>query len=332
MDTRPAQLYDPVTGAFQLAGKMVDSDRFTATTLADGKVLFTGGSWTGRTSTSELYDPASDSFHASASMADRRGWHSATLLPDGTALIVGGETESCFSNSCFFAGSLDSAEVYDSTQDRFTATGRMAVQREVHTATLLNDGRVLVAGGVSYGGIGLFYGAETSAELYHPQVLIPAPRLLTVGEAGRQGRILHGGTGRIVTEADPATAGEILEVYLKGLMDGSVLPPTVVIGGRMAEVLLFGNSPSIEGVNLAHVRVPDGIVPGPEVGVRLMYLERTSNEVTIGVRGSEEDSPVFRRGVYTPRSDAVEGATTRRQSRLRSLHRITATTPLERSR
>ena len=323
--SQPAQLYDPVADAFQLAGEMVDSDRFTATTLADGKVLFTGGSWTGRSSTSELYDPGSDSFQPSALMADRRGWHTATLLPDGTTLIVGGETESCSSNFCSFAGSLDSAEVYEPKQNTFIATGRMAVRRGVHTATLLNDGRVLVAGGVSYGGIGVFYGGQTGAELYHPQVLIPAPRLLTVlGDAGRQGTILHGGTERVVTEADPANPGEILEVYLTGLMDGSVLPPTIVIGGRTAEVLLFGNSPSIEGVNLLHVRVPDGVAPGPEVGVRLMYLERTSNEVTIGVRGSEEDSPVFGRGLYTPRSDAVEGATTRRQSRLRSL--------LERSR
>src|SRR5262245_6635920 len=283
--SQPAQLYDPVAGSFQLAGKMVDSDRFTSTTLANGKVLFTGGSWTGRSSTTELYDPGSDSFHASASMADRRGWHSATLLPDGTTLIVGGETESCHSNSCFFAGSLDSAEVYEPTQDTFTATGRMAVRRGGHTATLLNDGRVLVAGGASYGGIGVFYGAQTSAELYHPQVLIPAPQLLTVsGDAGRQGTILHGGTERVVTAAHPATAGEILEVYLTGLMDGSVLPPTVVIGGRMAEVLLFGSSPTIQGVNHVHVRVPDGIAPRPEVGVRLMYLERASNEVTIGVQ------------------------------------------------
>ena len=213
--SQPAQLYDPIAGEFQLAGEMVDSDRFTSTTLANGKALFTGGGWTGRSSTSELYDPGSNSFHASASMADRRGWHSATLLPDGTALIVGGETEICYGNSCFFGGSLNSAEVYEPTQNTFTATGRMAVQREVHTATLLNDGRVLVAGGVSYGGIGAFYGTETNAELYHPQVLIPAPRLLTVsGDAGRQGEILHGGAGRVVTADDPATAGEILEVYL----------------------------------------------------------------------------------------------------------------------
>ncbi len=283
----PAQLYDPITNSFSPGGMMI-SDHSTATLLTNGKVLFAGGVDFGRSSSAELYDPATGTFTSTGNMAFRRVWHTLTLLPNGMVLTTGGETDSCAgSGGCGFAGTVASAELYDPSAGSFLATGNMAAPRETHTATLLNDGRVLIAGGASYGGIGLFYGSLASAELYNPAVLVPAPALVSLsGDGQGQGAIFHAGTSDVASPDDPAVAGEVLEIYCNGLSSESVIPPQVAIGGRMAEIVSFGNAPGpgFSGVNQVNVRVPSGVAPGPAIPVRLTYIGRPSNEVTIAVQ------------------------------------------------
>ncbi len=114
----------------------------------------------------------------------------------------------------------------------------------------------------------------------------PTPVLLSLSGDGRgQGAILHSRTSQTASSANPAMAGEALEIYCTGLGAGSsVNDSQVTIGGRMAEILFYGNAPGFPGLNQVNVRASTVVPPGPTVPVRLTYLGIPSNEVTIALR------------------------------------------------
>lgn len=130
----------------------------TATLLLNGKVLIAGGEDTGSLplQTAELFDPTTNTFSSTGDMTSGRANHTATLLANGKVLLSGGENNLGTSSSV-----TASAELYDPATGTFAATGPMAVARTRHTATLLADGRVLLAGGVNSG-------VASAAEIYDP--------------------------------------------------------------------------------------------------------------------------------------------------------------------
>ncbi len=112
--------------------------------LGNGKVLVAGGTvadaLNSAMATAELYDSATGTWTATGSLATARFHATATLLPNGKVLVVGGVGPTGSSG-------LSSAELYDPATGVWTATGPLNYFRSSHTATLLGNGKVLVAGG-----------------------------------------------------------------------------------------------------------------------------------------------------------------------------------------
>jgi len=130
----------------------------TAVVLMNGNALIAGGgNSVGTLATVELYTPATGTFTLTGSMTTPRYAHTATLLNNGEVLVTGGLDELVNTTA-----RLISAELYDPTIGRFTATSNMNVSRYSHTATLLTDGKVLIAGGANLNG------SVSIAELYDP--------------------------------------------------------------------------------------------------------------------------------------------------------------------
>ncbi len=159
-----AELYDPDTGAFTQTGSMtVARFRHTATLLQDGKVLIVGGVAADSsvpTSTAELYDPATGDFTATGSMTTAREQHTATLLTNGKVLITGGQSPVAGSSNLQLTAT---AEIYDPSSAAFTPTGSMTEARNSHTATLLMDGTVLIAGGGNNSSTAELFDAATAS-------------------------------------------------------------------------------------------------------------------------------------------------------------------------
>ena len=133
----------------------------TATLLNNGMVLIAGGAngtlgSPSGLSSAELYNPSTGTFTATGNMTTARFDHTATLLSNGEVLLTGGLTGS------YPYLSLASAELYNPSTGTFTATGSLNTARSDHTATLLSNGMVLIAGGFGVSG------NPSNAELYNP--------------------------------------------------------------------------------------------------------------------------------------------------------------------
>ena len=164
-------------------------------------MLVAGGSnGSGTLASAELYDPATGTWSATGALATGRYDHTATLLPDGRVLVAGGSSGTSRQRGALRSGhrhlerhrlprhrralshrhaaaqrqgarrgghdnggtALASAELYDPATGTWSATGALATARQYHTATLLPNGKVLVAGGDQR------LGYLASAELYDP--------------------------------------------------------------------------------------------------------------------------------------------------------------------
>jgi hypothetical protein len=155
-----SELFDPITGIWTTTGDMnVPRYYHTATLLMNGKVLVTAGYnlANGNLSSAEIFDPSVGNWTPTPTLGTNRFLHTATLLSNGKVLVVGGLA---WNGSDYEY--LANSELFNPTNGTWIAAGALGVRRYQHTATLLSNGKVLVAGG--YG----VAGKLRSSELYDP--------------------------------------------------------------------------------------------------------------------------------------------------------------------
>lgn len=153
-----ASVYDPATGTSVAAPPMsTPRVQHTATLLADGRVFVTGGtsainasdpiaSLGNILSSSQIYNPVSNSWSGAASLPDPRIGHAASLLPSGRVLISGG-LEVTFFFGLPIPSITNTARRYDPSSNSMLNTASMSGARALHGQIALADGRVLVVGG-----------------------------------------------------------------------------------------------------------------------------------------------------------------------------------------
>jgi hypothetical protein len=202
--TPSAELYDPNTGVWTMANNpSVLRYQHTATLLADGRVIIAGGNsdaFTALNST-QFYGPGPSGalITFTGSLNHPRSNHTATLLPNGKVLVTGG-----FIRPFTMPAPLVTSELYDYTKGTWADTGNLNLSRFNHTATLLANGKVLVAGGTG----------RNSAELYDPVtgVWTPTGNLNEV-RASHTATLLSNGKVLVVGGSNGSTVLASAELY-----------------------------------------------------------------------------------------------------------------------
>ncbi|KON78673.1 Kelch repeat-containing protein [Leptospira kirschneri] len=175
LDTAGVQTFDPVTGEIINDTRHINANSMNTprgghvlTVLADGRILASGGTLFVGDTRSEIYNPATGQWTETGPIQPSRIYHTATRLNDGRVIVIGGigstDTE---------ITTISSTLIYNPQTDQWVDGPPLNQSRNAHTATLLQDGRLLVVGGDSNGAY------RQTMEIYDPNTnnwtLLPMP-------------------------------------------------------------------------------------------------------------------------------------------------------------
>jgi hypothetical protein len=181
------EIYDPITDGFS-PGPSMNTPRsmHSATQLADGRWLVAGGvnATNDPQDTVEIYDPALDTFTLIAPMGTPRMGHTATLLANGKVLVTGGIQAMPTTPTQLepIHQTVNTTELYDPLTGVWTAGPNLLTPRAGHAAITRPDGKVLLAGGISWDNnivFGWVPAVRRSCDLYNPatNTLASAPQM-----------------------------------------------------------------------------------------------------------------------------------------------------------
>jgi hypothetical protein len=212
----------------------------SALLLTSGEVLVTGGraSGGGTTNSAELYDPFEDVWLPAPAMLDARTGHTVLQLPDWTVLVIGGANSS---------GPVSGVERYSPDTNSFTHAGVLNHPRTDAAAAVLDDGRVLVAGGLITDATGQ-PGVSASSEIFDPVTGASSDAAaLNAARAGASATTLFDGRIAVIGGNDGSSDLASAEIY-----DPASAAWTVVTGGtprshHLAISLPYNNSVLLTG-------------------------------------------------------------------------------------
>ena len=191
-------------------------------------------------------------FRPTGSMNNGRTAHTATLLQSGKVLVAGGDA--CMFDQYYGDCPQSSAEVYDSVAGTFAATGRMSVNRDFHTATLLSNGKVLVTGG-----------RDASAELYDPTsgTFTTTTGSMSVGRSSHTATLLA--SGKVLIAGGQNVSGALATAELYDPISGTFMATGSMTAARTShtatlltngKVLIVGGSNSTGDLATAELYDP----------------------------------------------------------------------------
>ncbi len=258
-----AELYDPDTGVFSAVGNLNQVRvMHSATLLPNGLVLLVGGldSNDFDIASAELYDPQNQTFGFTGSLQTPCDGHTATLLNSGKVLVAGGH----YWNNGYTE--LSRVELYDPASGTFTSGGNLTEPRTSHIASLLNNGKVLLAGGQS----ATTGSSSASAELYDPGAgtfaltgSMKEPLMYHTSHLLYNGKVLVVG-GVSAQLFDPATA---TFSYTDELNTPRSSYAGVVLGN--GQVLVAGGADCDECADSAELYQPSTLAPAGLVSIAL---------------------------------------------------------------
>ena len=277
-----AEVYDPVARTFSPTGNNMPNKAVghSATLLTvgpnAGRVLVLGGG----NSSAQLYNPATNTFTAVGG-SGQRSYHTATTLtvgPNaGKVLVVGGSDNS--------GKTTNAAVLYDPTTGTFTPTGSLTTNREMHTATLLPNGNVLIAGGRSRPGTSYSYPA--TAEIYNATTGVFSSVAMSAGRYGHTVVLLPNGS---VLLAGGATSGAIAtaDVYSPSTNSFTAVAGSLANPRLNATSFVFAGSAFVNGGQNGTIRYAsmDGFTGTNFIGSGSMTAARAGHTLTTFANGS----------------------------------------------
>ncbi|MBK6941128.1 MAG: hypothetical protein IPH13_13180 [Planctomycetes bacterium] len=209
-------LYDPATQTFTpMPPMLAPRVSHTATALNDGRILLTGGADAfpigEPVATAEIYHPFTGVSVPVGNLAVARGLHQANMLPDGRVLVSGG-TSSFMNAFDIITKAHKTTEIFNPATNTFSAGPNMAEPRVGHTATALQNGKILCAGGFSYTTLFSLPYISDKGQLYTPNAgagTFGSQKSMSIDRAGHAAVLLQDGRVAIIGGAT-STGASIL--------------------------------------------------------------------------------------------------------------------------